>query len=443
MGSCCSSNHALTNVALNTSSAGKYGSSATQTGKSPNSNKIKEKAAKSPKSNKIKGKEVACLSRECAVPLDFASLALKQNSSVLDAIVHVLENRGDSNQLLPPLAALAIQKEGERSIRLASSNMAIDLLCHRVVGDLGAADQLVHELFASANTYKADPKPREIPAESFECDVCYDVTTPQNATKLAHCSHQFCTVCVRGHIDNCLRTPGNSPLNVRCVDPDCAAVISEHEVRLLASPDALQAAIVAAIDDFVATDHCLRRCQTAGCNHVFHFCPVRQQSSCNVCPECNQAPMESSMAALIEEERALLSIIKKHQVRQCARCGSGVQKSSGCNKLKCRCGFRFCYVCGKENAQCGHTPASHGFINNVSGYAEFSDLRDTISPDASVNRDKFNDGRPRCPKNHHLQLNKKGTPAKTCKLCAQKKRDYYSCLGGCKNYHVCADCYHK
>lgn len=60
-------------------------------------------------------------------------------------------------------------------------------------------------------------------------------------------------------------------------------------------------------------------------------------------------------------------------------CGNGVVKSSGCNKMKCRCGYRFCYVCGIENALCGHTPASHGYIDNITGRGDFSHLRDKTS----------------------------------------------------------------
>lgn len=61
-------------------------------------------------------------------------------------------------------------------------------------------------------------------------------------------------------------------------------------------------------------------------------------------------------------------------IRVCKQCGNGVTKSSGCNKMKCRCGYRFCYECGTENARCGCTPAEHGFIDNVTGRGDFSNL---------------------------------------------------------------------
>ena len=60
---------------------------------------------------------------------------------------------------------------------------------------------------------------------------------------------------------------------------------------------------------------------------------------------------------------------------QCDKCKSYMALSGGCNKIKCRCGYRFCYVCKSPNAQCEHTPASHGFIDNVTGRGDFNNLR--------------------------------------------------------------------
>ena len=34
--------------------------------------------------------------------------------------------------------------------------------------------------------------------------------------------------------------------------------------------------------------------------------------------------------------------------RQCRRCKFIIEKSAGCNHMRCRCGYQFCYVCGKR-----------------------------------------------------------------------------------------------
>ena len=63
------------------------------------------------------------------------------------------------------------------------------------------------------------------------------------------------------------------------------------------------------------------------------------------------------------------------QSRACPRCAAWLHKAEGCDKLKCRCGYRFCWRCGAENAQCACTPASHGFWDNVSNRGDFAALR--------------------------------------------------------------------
>jgi hypothetical protein len=68
-------------------------------------------------------------------------------------------------------------------------------------------------------------------------------------------------------------------------------------------------------------------------------------------------------------------------IRVCRRCGSGVEHQNGsCLKMKCpRCGYRFCFQCGSENAQCDCTPAHHGFTDNVTGRTDFAGRRGSES----------------------------------------------------------------
>ena len=61
-------------------------------------------------------------------------------------------------------------------------------------------------------------------------------------------------------------------------------------------------------------------------------------------------------------------------IKQCRRCGNGIELSDGCLKIKCICGYRFCYQCGSENAQCCCTGAGHGFYDPVTGRGDFMGL---------------------------------------------------------------------
>jgi hypothetical protein len=71
---------------------------------------------------------------------------------------------------------------------------------------------------------------------------------------------------------------------------------------------------------------------------------------------------------------------KKTEYKHCKRCKTLLSKTYGCDKMKCLCGYRFCFKCEKENATCSCTPNSHGFWDNKKSSGDFSDLNDRFSP---------------------------------------------------------------
>ena len=52
-----------------------------------------------------------------------------------------------------------------------------------------------------------------------------------------------------------------------------------------------------------------------------------------------------------EVDEFTLHWINEHTV-QCAMCGYRIEKSDGCDKVECLCGYRFCYRCGAADAIC-------------------------------------------------------------------------------------------
>lgn len=89
-------------------------------------------------------------------------------------------------------------------------------------------------------------------------------------------------------------------------------------------------------------------------------------------------PTSTALIATVDADAQ--QILNTMGIKLCRRCGQGVVKEVGCHKLKCRCGYRFCWVCESENAQCGCTPSYHGFHDNVAGYAIFDNLQAKQSP---------------------------------------------------------------
>ena len=56
----------------------------------------------------------------------------------------------------------------------------------------------------------------------------------------------------------------------------------------------------------------------------------------------------------------------EEETRQCGNCGARIAKvPGGCNMMECLCGYRFCYSCGSQGAQCSCSPSNHYFWDNI------------------------------------------------------------------------------
>ncbi|KXZ52052.1 hypothetical protein GPECTOR_10g1075 [Gonium pectorale] len=89
-------------------------------------------------------------------------------------------------------------------------------------------------------------------------------------------------------------------------------------------------------DGFTACPACHRafclRCLIPGWHHGY------------TCAEFQALPPHLRSA----EDAALLRYSARRQWRQCPRCRQMVERSEGCNHVRCRCGAGFCYACGAE-----------------------------------------------------------------------------------------------
>jgi hypothetical protein len=234
----------------------------------------------------------------------------------------------------------------------------------------------------------------------FECPICYVDAPPGDAIVLRICGHTFCLRCLSSHVATKMESGTNL---ISCpLHPSCKKEVCQNDLRAIVGVDTFTTLERRALESVVATDPSLHHCPTPDCPYIVSWaspadgppmcdCSVCGKASCLVCGvapyhrglSCEQHKMANTSQTASEreaEERATAAFIERSNIRICKRCGNGVVKSSGCNKLKCRCGYRFCYVCGSENAQCGHTPSSHGFIDNLTGRGDFSNLRDERSP---------------------------------------------------------------
>lgn len=66
-----------------------------------------------------------------------------------------------------------------------------------------------------------------------------------------------------------------------------------------------------------------------------------------------------------ELDELTLQFLNEH-TQPCPACGARIEKiEGGCDLMECMCGFRFCYRCGSQGAECSCTPDHHSFWDNV------------------------------------------------------------------------------
>ncbi len=86
--------------------------------------------------------------------------------------------------------------------------------------------------------------------------------------------------------------------------------------------------------DICAQHYCLK------CKVKFHF-----GKSC-------LAYKKHKLQTANHDEIATMAFIQSLKIKSCPKCGSFVERDSGCAHMICVCGEQFCYMCGKSQSLC-------------------------------------------------------------------------------------------
>mmetsp|Transcript_2409 Transcript_2409/g.3789 ORF Transcript_2409/g.3789 Transcript_2409/m.3789 type:complete len:309 (+) Transcript_2409:689-1615(+) len=229
-----------------------------------------------------------------------------------------------------------------------------------------------------------------------ECPICFATPPMDSALILEECGHAFCLPCLKSYIN--AQVEMGRAANIVCPLPasQCGKCVQQRQLQDLLGKDEYERLDKFALQSAIAADPTFRHCPTPDCSFVFacdtshckpseFFCPVCSKSSCI---QCDISPFHRGMTcdqyrdtqARRNKKRRFLLLLRKvfyrkeslPEIKTCKQCGAWIMKKGGCNKMKCRCGYRFCFVCGSENAKCSHTLPTHGFIDNVTGRADFT-----------------------------------------------------------------------
>ncbi|VAI32548.1 unnamed protein product [Triticum turgidum subsp. durum] len=197
----------------------------------------------------------------------------------------------------------------------------------------------------------------EVP--TFDCGICMDTLPIFDLFHGLPCKHKFCATCMTTYVEGRIRA---SELPIPC--PDAACKGKENAVL---HPEKCKKAIdYGAFGDWGArlTESALppdrraycpnRRCgvilETSGqAEPAMAPCPACKHLLCATCGmewspdgaagehDCAKGPDAALVRSLAQERRW----------KQCPSCRMIVERSYGCNRMTCRCGFVFCYQCGR------------------------------------------------------------------------------------------------
>nr|XP_043619924.1 uncharacterized protein DDB_G0292642-like [Erigeron canadensis] len=199
--------------------------------------------------------------------------------------------------------------------------------------------------------------------ELFYCGICMDSKTePHMFGNTNVCSHMYCRDCICKHVEATIRQR-NSAM-VKCPDPNCKGVIGLEVCQNMLPKQVLE------------------RWKDALCESLIKgperfYCPFRDCSALLVndggavvtsseCPNCNRlfcaqcrvawhSGMDCSKYKSLKkgernpEDLMLMNLAKKKKWMRCPSCKFYVERIDGCPHIKCRCGYHFCYKCGKQN----------------------------------------------------------------------------------------------
>lgn len=223
--------------------------------------------------------------------------------------------------------------------------------------------------------------PSSLPTGEPECGICGDKVLLLNEGPLSaleasspgrplgialRCygmviGHTYCFTCISGYLKTKLADASfRTVFPIRC--PECPYIIMDQQAeRILDRQDLEGLWYWAKLFEEVQTFYCpngkcatrielpsrecsrsLRKTDCPECKEAFCF---RCQSPWHEGQSCAQFAHVSGAAAL---DKALQKLAKRSNWRRCPKCRIVVERDEGCRHIMCRCGYEFCYQCGRE-----------------------------------------------------------------------------------------------
>ena len=203
--------------------------------------------------------------------------------------------------------------------------------------------------------------------ETFECSICFEKLIDDSVkfTNLDNCGHLFHDTCLSDYVNQQLKDrkfPINCPSCLKEMDYNDFAQFFEEELL-----EVLDEMLFKQFTDQRMKD--ASWCPTPDCPYVFELkkedlapgsewngeftCPLCEHKYCLRCridfhegQSCEEWQKEN------EKRTDIAAVFERLQYKKCPFCGYWVEKTEGCNHMRCSCGREFCYGCGGVYGNC-------------------------------------------------------------------------------------------
>ena len=199
-----------------------------------------------------------------------------------------------------------------------------------------------------------------------DCNICCGVEEIPTRPITETCAHarETCSACVSKYIslalDGAASAASGIHFEITCPHVDCGEALQYQDVAFHAErvdfetyDTVLSRMALEGLEDF-------RFCTAPGCRsgqlHVdgdaapaitCHDCGARSCFTCRV-PWHPGVTCEDVQNEITDEADAaadLTDMLRRCEIRQCPKCRHGIERVSGCDAMRCRCGTTFCWRC--------------------------------------------------------------------------------------------------
>uniref|UniRef100_A0A7N8X398 Ring finger protein 216 n=1 Tax=Mastacembelus armatus TaxID=205130 RepID=A0A7N8X398_9TELE len=245
--------------------------------------------------------------------------------------------------------------ENDRRFCRAYNNLEASVRKELTFYQQKAKEWAEHEDFLLALQVNEDEYKKD--GQLIECGCCYGEFAFE---KMTQCSdgHLFCKECLVKYAQEAVFGSGKSELSCMeggcpCSYPVCELekVLPENILCKYYERQAEEAVAATCADELVRCPFCNFPALLDKDMSLFS-CPNPRcrKESCRKCHVQWKQHVGKTCEQVLERDEIRMRVLFEERmtaarVRKCVKCGTGLVKSEGCNRMSCRCGSFMCYLC--------------------------------------------------------------------------------------------------